>query len=332
MLQLFRTNSPLAAILVAIYVVLLNLHGFLLPHDWEPQSVGVLSEWVFAFINKSSIWAQSISLSIILIQALMVNALVNHFKISKKTTYFPAVFYVFSISLLKDTIDLSPILMGMTFYIIALFQLFSNYKARGAVGAIFNMGFWVAVGSMFYMSIGVYLILGIVGLSMLISLQFRETLVLFLGFLTPYFLFATYFMWVDSLPEFWYYNIINNFGLPAFDVFHDWRIWPKLIFLGLVIILSFLNISNLLAKTKIQIQKYIWLLFWAIPIATLSVLFQAGLQSEHLIIVCVSISVFLSLHFLNIKNKAVAEFLHLFLLMLYFGFQYWEGIVGLIGG
>ncbi|MEM7102286.1 MAG: hypothetical protein AAF502_04070 [Bacteroidota bacterium] len=328
MLQLFRTNSPLAAILVALYAVLLNLQAFLFPQVWEGSSSGLFSQLILDFIPEKTVWDTIAALAFIVIQALLVNALVNRFKITRNVTYFPAVFYVFAVSVIKDAVVLSPILMALTFYIIALFELFSIYKSRSSMGSIFNVGFWLAIGSLFYLSIGVYLLLGIMGIAMLIQLRFREIIVLVIGFLTPYLLLCTYFFWVDSLNSFWTTQILPNYGFLDFDIQNNWRVWVKVIFSGFIIMLSFVNIQGLLSKTKIQIQKYIWLLFWSIPVAALSIFMQAGVQTEHLIIICVPISVFLCLHFLNIRNKPISEFLHLFLLMLYFGFQYWEIILG----
>ncbi|MEO1435714.1 MAG: hypothetical protein AAFV80_09275, partial [Bacteroidota bacterium] len=88
--------------------------------------------------------------------------------------------------------------------------------------------------------------------------------------------------------------------------------------------------NNFLFRTKIQVQKYFSLLFYFLIFGGLSFFLQKDVGTEHLIIICVPISVFLGLSMLRIKTRPIAEFVHLILVLALIGFQFREQLIQLL--
>ncbi len=330
MLNIFRNNNPFTILAVIIYALLIRLSGFLYPEAGNILSSGVLSDWIYQWVPYESLGAKILAIFIVVVQAVMVNYLVNSYKIAKFNTYFPAIFYILLLSFFQETQNLSPLLMGLTFYIVAFIELFGVYRKHRSASNIFNVGFWIAIGSLFYFSIIVFFIFAIIGLLSLSNFKLGDFLILLIAFFIPYFLLGTYFFWEDGFNVFLQNQISSNLGFLDFQGFYGWAAFLKLGLAGAVALLGVLSSQQYFSRTKIQVQKYLGLFYWSLVIAGLSIFFQANIQAEHLIIICVPLSVFLALTFSNLKNKPVAEFFHLFLLVLYFGFVYREKIIELI--
>ena len=89
-----------------------------------------------------------------------------------------------------------------------------------------------------------------------------------------------------------------------------------------LLVLSFVNFQSFYFRTTIQTQKHISMFYWAVFIALLSIVYQHKVNLGHLLLLAPSLAVFLSLILTKLKNKAVAEFLHLSLLIIVLILQY----------
>ena len=310
MLELFRSNKFAANIFLLLYVIVIRVTAFIFPTDWEPGHLGILSEWVYSNIGSTGIIPQIVSIVLIFIQAFLINKLVSDFRINTEINLFPGVFYVLLVSALPEFINLSPILMANTFYILGLQVLFNTYKTSHGGGNIFNTGLCFGIGSLFCFSAWILLILGLVGLSILRSFKLRERLMLILGFLIPYYgLWVSHFLF-DRVNYFYNYHFWENIDFLDFAGTADSELFIKLGFFGLLIIFSLLSYGIYMSKKNIKPQKYISILYWGLLVTVFTFFFQSGIMVEHLMIVSVPLAIFLGLNFTQFK-KRTAEFFHL---------------------
>jgi len=294
--------------------------------------MGSDSNWLGDAIYNSigsTLWMNIIALVLVISQAIMVNTLVNRYRIARELTYFPALMYILVTRLVPEFLYLSPVLMANTFVIIAFSELFKWYKSRQAAANIFNFSFWLAVGSFFYFSVEIYYLLGIIGLFSFRSIKINEWLILTIGLLVPYFLVGVYHFWMGQLD---YY--LNHYLLGNISIF-DWSVllstpylYYKLTLLGLIAIWIFSQSQRYFFKTNIQIQKNISALLWSILIGLAAFTYQKDTSIETFLLVSCPLSVFLALNLLLIKKTWVAETAHLIMLVLVIGFQYKEYVAG----
>lgn len=310
MLTLFRTNKFAANILLLVYVIVIRVTAFIFPVDWEPGHLGILSEWVYSNIGTTGIAPLIVSILLIFVQAFMINKLVTDYRLNTEINLFPGVFYVLLVSAIPEFLNLSPILMANTFYIIGLYLLFKTYKSNHGGGDIFNAGLSFGVGSLFCFSLWMLLILGFVGLSILRSFRFRERLVLIIGFLVPYYGFWIYHFVFDRVNYFYNYHFLENIDFFDFAGPVAADLYVKIGFFGLLIVFTLLSYGIYMSKKNIKPQKYISILYWALFVSVLTIFFQSGIKVEHLMIVSVPLAIFLGLNFTQFK-KPTAEFFHL---------------------
>jgi hypothetical protein len=320
MLQLFRNNSPVAAIILLIYAVLVRLHDFITPSDWQPTNPDYFSKIIYDWVGTSGFLPGLIALLLVFLQAFMLNQIITNNKMLQIPNYFVAVSYVLIASAIPEFLELHPLHFANTFFIIGLNQLFKSYRKYNAASELFNVGFSVAIGSLFYFSFNVLLLFAIMGLLVVRSFNLKEILIIFIGFFVPFFLIGTYLFWIDSFESF--RNLWANFYFLDFNIVWEAATYAKLGLFIVLLVFSFLNFQSFYYRTTIQTQKYISMFYWAMFTALISLIYQGNVELGHLLILAPSLAVFLGLVLTKFKNKAVAEFLHLSLLIIVLILQY----------
>lgn len=287
-----------------------------------PVPSGVVGSWVMYKVAGMGGWAKLLAYLLIVGQALLVNFIANKYKMLPDLTYLPAVCYVLVMGFFHHTYGLNPILLANTFFIIGLWELYRTYRENRCADHIFNVGFWVAVGSLCYLPIGIFVLLGIVGMLMLRSSNFNDYLILLIGCFVPYFLVGTGFFLADAFPEFWERQFTNNIGIKDFLTRRNWSEYVKP-FVTVATIIGFVVLSgNIVTRTSAQAQKNYKLLYWALGIGGLSIIFQVGISTEHLVIISAPLGVLLAAAITRIKNPTVAELTHLAVLIAILAYQY----------
>ena len=309
MLSIFRTNQSLSNIFVLLYLIVLRLSTFIHPTLYVPKNQGVLSNWVFDWIHPSTLMAHFFSLVLVFVQAVMINGLIQRFRITSTGTLLPGVFYCLVTSFSPEFLTLSPLLLGNTFLILGVWRLFEVYKNPQCADTIFDVGLWVGVASLFQFSYAILIVWIVVGLAVLRGLNFKELFMAFLGFLVPSFLMGVYLFWTNQLPSFYQTHIGPQLGfmhllgtLQSID-------YIKVSIFGSLILLTIIMSGSFFSKRNISAQKFIEILFWLMIFAGLSLVFQSNLQIGSLLIFSVPLGILLSLSFLNM-GSAAAEALH----------------------
>jgi hypothetical protein len=320
MLQLFRTNSPVAAVILLIYAVLVRLHDFIMPSDWQPVNPNYFSKIIYDWVGTNGFIPSLIALLLVFFQGFMLNQIITNNKMQQIPNYFPAVAYVLIASAIPEFLELHPLHFANTFFIIGISELFKSYRKYEAASQLFNVGFCIAIGSLFYFSFNALLLFAIVGLFIVRSFSLREILIIFIGFFVPFFLIGTYLFWIDSFDTF--RNIWANFYFLDFNLVWEAATYAKLGLFLFLLILSFVNFQSFYYRTNIQTQKYVSMFYWAMFTALISLIYQGNIELGHLLILTPSLAVFLGLILTKLKNKAVAEFLHLSLLIIVLILQY----------
>src|SRR5690606_11515666 len=120
-----------------------------------------------------------------LIGAFLVNLLYNSHDYPERENYFPALFYFLLASLELSWIYLNPVLIGNIFVLLALRRILRMYRVQEITSMIYDAGFFLALGALFFpLLIFVFPLLWL-SLKQLRTFNFREWIVPLVGLLTP---------------------------------------------------------------------------------------------------------------------------------------------------
>ena len=286
------------------------------PFKWNPSGEGLLSHLLYDWIGSQTMLAHSLAILLLVIHGFLINSIVIGGRLSNEVNLFPGVFYVLISCLLPDFLYLSPVLIGNTFVLIALSELFSTYKVASCADRIFNVGFWTGVASLFYFPFIFYFILINAGLNILRAYNIHERLILLIGLIMPFFLAWMYYFAVGRFDFFWETQFSNNFSFLNFGGdSSEWEVYVKAILFLLAILFVIVNNGAYLAKRNIQSQKKISILYWVMFSSLVGAFFQANLSFEHLIMLAPPLGVFLAFSFTNMKSQW-AESIHFLIVLL----------------
>lgn len=310
MLSIFRTNQFFASIFLLIYAIILCLPAFLFPEEWQPTSTGILSDYVYSLVGQSGFLPDAIAVGLLFLQGVLLNVVITKYRMASEISLFPGLAYILICSLIPDMLHLSPVLMGNTFFILALFEIMQSYKKYSAAINVFNTGLWVAVGSLFYFSFIGFIIVGWIGLGIMRAINIKERFILIIGFLFPYFMAFTYYYWYDQLGYFTNTQFSENIQFLDFVPSTNWEFYLKMGIILLLVVISIFSYNSYLKRKNIQVQKNVSILFWGLLFGGFTVLFQSNISIEHLLIISAPLGVFFSFNLINM-SKPVAEIIHL---------------------
>lgn len=320
MLTIFRTNQPLANILLLFYLVLVRASTFIHPVNFMPESQGVLTQWMYAELAPTSLSGQIAAFVLVFIQAVFINITIARYRVSSEISLLPGLFYCLLTSMMPEFMVLSPVLLANTFLILAVFYLWDVYKNNIATSMIFDAGFWIGVACLFHFPFVLFLLWAIVGLGILRGIRLKELLMVLIGIFVPFFLFAVYLFWTDRLPLF-LLHFSENFGFLNFVKINNQTSYIKIGVIGLLVLITLLGSGQFFVRRNIAAQKYISMVYWMLMIGGLTIFIQKGIDLNHLLIVSVPLSILLSMLFQRI-GPATAEVLHMLLLIVAMLFQY----------
>jgi hypothetical protein len=322
MLQLFRTNQLYVLFFLFVMLVVLRIIGFVQPTEIPVYQSGLVSDLVYTLIGTKGWLPQAIALLLVFGQALLTNAICNEYQLITENTYYPALFFVLLSSFSPSMQTLSPMLLGNTFFMIALISLFRSTRSLQAADTIFNVGFWIAVASMFYSSYWVFIIVGVIGIVRLRNFKSEETIILLLGFVVPYFLVCVYFFWVDGLAGFLKKEVLEHFGCFSFHLQMTWQNFVTVIVWLMAIGAAIFNAPSFYEKTSVQAQRKVQTLFWTIGAVVLTLFTQNKIEINHLWLLIVPLSMFMAYTFLMVRNRMYAEFAFIVIMLFTLVFQY----------
>lgn len=315
MLSIFRTNQFFANAFLAIYVLVIWSPAFFVQQDV------ILSEGTFLFDFLSqylppagSIANYVIAATLALSQAILLNVMVSRYRLTEEITLFPGVFYLLLMGFNSTFWIVNPLLIANFFLLFAIVELVATYKEFSSADRIFNIGLFIGLASLCYFSYIVFLLFAWIGISIVRAIQWKERLILFFGFLSPYFLVGAYHYWQDTLDIFWQNEILANFKLLNFGSHKGLDEIVTACLIAFFIFVAIFSYKLYTYKKKIKIQKIIDLLYWIIAISALSVLFQVQINVQHFQILLPILAIFVSINFV-MMSKQWSGLLHLFLLV-----------------
>jgi len=315
LLSIFRTNQFFANAFLVLYVILLWSPAFIVGS--EP----LLSNGTFLFDALQSILPvpdstanYAVAAVLTLLQAVLINVIVSHQRLTEEITLFPGLFYILFMGFSAQFWAVTPLLIANFFLLFAIMELTATYKEFSSADRIFNIGLFIGIASLFYFSYIVFLLFAWIGIGILRAIRWKERVILILGFLVPYFFLFTYHFWYGMQENLLVNHISSISSFLDFTGDSDISDFITISLIGVLTLVVLLSYKRYTYKKKIKIQKIIDILFWAMAASALSLLIQGQINIQHFQMLLPILAIFVSINFVHM-SKQWSEIWHFFLLV-----------------
>lgn len=298
------------------------LGGVKLPENADPGHHTLLFRDVFGWVLTESWRSALVSTVLVFVQALLINRLVDTFRMMNDRTWVPGAMFALAASALPDFLWVSPPLAAVTVVPLALGRMFGVYKQSMAFGPVFDSAFWLTVGSLFYPPLAWLLPVCFIGFFSLRSFHLREQIVFFTGVSVPFILALTFYFWYDAGQVFLSGQFSEGLRISMYSLPDDLFGALKTALLVVLLLTVLLGFNVYYYKKLIQVQKYITILYWFLFAGLIAALFHSGTQLRVFVLLMPSIAIFLAYSLQSLRNAFMAEVIHLGLLAVVFFIQF----------
>lgn len=216
--------------------------------------------------NRPVLLYRAAALGLLLVQALRFNAVLNRADVHPERGYLAALTYLVVGSVTAGLDTLSPLLVGHTFIIFSLSALIPTSREGYDNRRLFRAGFLVGLAALCYLPLAFFVLLGLFAVLIFAANSFRSALLLVCGFLSPYALIATVFLYVGALPNFGAMHLERGLRptVAAVDGLPPAVAWPLLAGVAVLLILALLRTAStalgLVFQAKFRQLQLVWLL------------------------------------------------------------------------
>lgn len=326
MLEIFRKNLFFNSLLLLPYTCVLRINSLISPKAYELHAEdGYLNHLIFTLLEDRALWQSIIGIILVFFQATFINYIVNKNRITSIPNLLPGLSYVVLISAIPAFQILNPVLIAITFLFISINSLFKCANKFSNAGKIFNISFFISLASHFYFPFWIFLLAGYIGLVTIRSFKIGERLQYMFGAIIPYFLLSTYYNWYGTMTTYLTAYLGHNTSLSNITRgFNNYQLIVIGLFVGLAIF-SFFKYNDFRKKKTVAAQKKIDILYWFLFLTIPTMFFWKNLGLDHFIILLPPLAVFFGMFLLKIKNRLLAELIHLTSVLLIFFTQFQFG-------
>ena len=174
---------------------------------WE--SVAPLSALFYGIIDylfgRSQLTYQIVAYFLACYQVFIFNRIMLSSRAFAENTYIPAFIYAVVTSTCFDMYTLSPVLLGITFVLLALDKIFSHIEVRAKRDEdILNIGIYIGLATICYLPFSIFAICTLVIFILFTGTVGRRYALLTFGFFLPLILTGGYFYLTDRFSDFVY--------------------------------------------------------------------------------------------------------------------------------
>ncbi len=332
MLAFFRRNLIFNLIALLLFAIILHGYYFISFPEVSAEGVGtMMNDWIKSLI-QAPILKAIVAITLITIQAYLLNDLVVKHKFSRMLSTIPgALFILLSVYALEPYV-LHPILIANLFFLLSVRSLFNIYKRHNPIATLFNSGFFLMIASLIYPGYIIFILLLLLGIFSLRNLDPREVLQLLGGIFIPVFLtfVALFYLGVSNELTTHFFGAVGwKPWVPDEGIAHGAvQFFKPALFLILIIVTTLMHFV-VKKKKKYDVIKKIELTYWMLFLS-LPAIFIVGSVYEYkallLVMLTVPLSIVLGLIMEQKKNSILKEFIFLILVLGFFAFQLKEYI------
>lgn len=264
-----------------------------------------------------------VNLLLVGITCILLLQLNNNFAIIRYKTVLPCLFY--TLFLVTDT-DIFFSFTGNVITLVILlcfFQLFKFYQNSKTKEEAFNIGFLLAIGSLFSPRILLILLVIWIGFIFFKAESGKIFLASIVGLLTPYWFIFFWYAYKNMLPDL-IVPFQNLFGYNPETVFHfEISGWIRMIFTAFITILAIINFQIHNFRDKIRTRVIFYFLFTAIIVVGILLILGIIPLSEFAGIYFLIAALFAS-HYFSTENNYISTIFFYLALITYIGLIFFD--------
>ncbi len=234
----------------------------------------------------------------------------NDFLLTKKAyhenTYVPALVYALLTCLSFDFYTLSPVLLSLTWVLLALRNIFYRIESQSRDVRILSTGIFIGLAVLCYLPSIIYLLSSLLAYLFFANLSFRRFFLLLYGFALPLLIAFTYFYMIEAATEFTQQYLLSFRTIERSPYVGDWR----LLIVGMVplafLLVSLYQLGQYRRYTNQQ-GKLQRIMGMKIIAALATLLLVRQLAPYHLLYLVPPIAFFITHFLLIIRRILIAE-------------------------
>lgn len=334
LIRYFRINDPyrLVAVLIIMLIIymplFINNPGITIPelksiligerlNEGKDMYLSVvdnaapLTAWFHesmeSLFGRSLLGRHIVAFILIFLQGAYLGIMFITRKVFNENTYIPSFLFCLLFFVSFDTLALTGDLIGFSFLLLALNNLFKEIEFRVQYDeTIFNLGLFVSIASLFSFAFSIYILWIMIVLVFFTRSTPRKFLLLVFGFLLPHLLVISIAYLNDSLGKMWDYYYLANLTFKR-DVLMSAGGILTLCILPLV----FLVISVVMLQRDARLSKYqsqvLQIMFLWIGFTLIYFFYAKNVRPQNLIVFIPALALIFTHFFLSIRRRKFLE-------------------------
>ena len=276
---------------------------------WD--SIAPLSAFIYTGIDylfgRSQLTYQIFAYLLVCYQIFIFNSFLINSKAYAENTYIPGIIYALLSSVCYDMFTLTPFLIGLTFLLLALKNIFQHIEFRAKRDEdILNIGLFIGLATVSYQQFSIFALCTLLIFVMFTGTVGRRYVMMLFGFFLPILIAGSYFFLTNRFTDFMYsffapFSVISKTWYFSFSELLVLFSIPLLYFLlALFRMLQGARLTNY--QGRLTQSMIVWMTF-SIVFVLISDEYS---PSVYLILVPVA-SFYIAHHFLIYRRKGLAE-------------------------
>ncbi|HEY0651576.1 MAG TPA: hypothetical protein VGD65_00565 [Chryseosolibacter sp.] len=334
LIRYFRINDPyrLVGLLILMLIIfmplLINNPGITIPelksiligerlNDGKDMYVSVVDntapltawfhEMMESLFGRSILARHIIAFTLMFLQAAYLGIMFITRKVFNENTYIPSFLFCLLFFISFDTLALTGDLIGFTFLLLALNNLFKEIEFRVQYDeTIFNLGLFISIASLFSFAFSIYILWVMIVLVFFTRSTPRKFLLLVFGFLLPHLLVISIAYLNDSLGKMWDYYYLANLTFKR-----DVLMSASGILAIAILPLVFLVVSVVMLQREARLSKYqsqvLQIMFLWIGFTLVYFFYAKNMRPQNLIVFIPALALIFTHFFLSIRRRKFLE-------------------------
>jgi hypothetical protein len=313
-LELFKTKGVFPYLLLLVYTGLISAGVFTgRPEAMLHNEISFLSRFVPGFTSSPMTYF-IFNFAVLFFTAIVVNQICNQNQLSQTPTHVPGMLTVLLSGLGLHQLYSCDLTFALLLLSLSAYNLLGLESNKASPIKVFNTSFFLALAGMFFTPINFMFFSYLIGLLFMQQINLRTAIQFILGFICPYFITLVAVGAISSAPI----ESVN----PILDIWYfNWRSvnWSNTMFIApalyiLLFVLLLMQRGRVYYKRNVIVKRKINVLYLFMISAPLMLFFQQQIQTHDFAIINVYMGLLLGILLTDLKNKLIAEAIHLLIL------------------
>ncbi len=319
LLRRLKSNRARNLFIIPLAAVVFWIKSLLQPFTYgyfDGESNNILFAPVFRLTAPWPLLQVLLSLILVIGLAFLMQLINDNFSFIRIKSKLPSILFVIILGGFTEMHTLHPVFFGTIFILLAILQLFQTFEKAKPYSALFNVGFLLGIGALFYFSLIVLFPAFLIGAIILSKERsWRNYTILTLGFLLPFVFASSYAFLTDTFQQ-TSDIFIKSILTPVNHFKGNIILQVYMVVLVLYTLIGTIDILMQYDNKKISSRKYFKAFFWIFNFSMAGFILIPATSQEMLIIAAIPFTFLIGNLFVFMKSKFWSELLFSMLLII----------------